>query len=169
MEKICIVHRRKKIFSGKENQLISPWRNNFSAQHVVVGDVEKRTRDNNKQVISFSLTQEQGELIKSNEQANSILKEGSYDFHVDVGKNETGQIIFKFNLDQWGTGTTRMLKSEQVCQMLQIGKSFLQKLVVEKKMKSYKLGKLRRFSMDDVLEYLTKNEDFSVIRYKPTF
>jgi len=31
------------------------------------------------------------------------------------------------------------------------------KLVREKKLKSYKLGRLRRFSFQDVLNYLTEN------------
>ncbi len=41
--------------------------------------------------------------------------------------------------------------------MMQVSAGFLMKLVREKKLKSYKLGRLRRFSFQDVLNYLTEN------------
>jgi len=40
----------------------------------------------------------------------------------------------------------------------QISKSFLRKLIRTRRIKSYKLGRLRRFSLEDILEYLTRNE-----------
>jgi len=45
--------------------------------------------------------------------------------------------------------------------MLQISKSFLQKLVNEKKLNSYKLGRMRRFLLEDILEYLSNDEEFA--------
>jgi len=35
------------------------------------------------------------------------------------------------------------------------------KLVKEQKIKSYKIGRLRRFSLEDILEYLTENEELA--------
>ena len=43
--------------------------------------------------------------------------------------------------------------------MLQISKSFLIRLVKGKKIKSYKFGRLRRFLLTDVIEYLSFSED----------
>jgi len=45
--------------------------------------------------------------------------------------------------------------------MLQISKSFLQKLVNEKKINSYKLGRRRRFLLEDILEYLSNDDVFA--------
>lgn len=43
--------------------------------------------------------------------------------------------------------------------MLQVSSGFLMKRVKEKKLKSYKLGRLRRFSLEDILNYLTENNE----------
>jgi len=53
-----------------------------------------------------------------------------------------------------------MIAPNQVCQMLQVSRSFLQKLVHENKIKSYKLGRMRRFLLEDILEYLSSEVDF---------
>lgn len=42
--------------------------------------------------------------------------------------------------------------------MLQISRSFLTKLIKAGQMKSYKLGRLRRFLLEDILEYLSQGE-----------
>ena len=52
-----------------------------------------------------------------------------------------------------------MLKSIHVCQMLQIGKSTLMTLVKSRKIRSYKIGRLRRFLLEDILDYLSKSEE----------
>jgi excisionase family DNA binding protein len=44
--------------------------------------------------------------------------------------------------------------------MLQVSRSFLQKLVHGNKIKSYKLGRMRRFLLEDILEYLSSEVDF---------
>ncbi|MDP6923647.1 MAG: helix-turn-helix domain-containing protein [Candidatus Scalindua sp.] len=51
----------------------------------------------------------------------------------------------------------KLLKTKEACRMMQVSAGFLMKLVREKKLKSYKLGRLRRFSFQDVLNYLTEN------------
>jgi excisionase family DNA binding protein len=42
--------------------------------------------------------------------------------------------------------------------MLQISRSFLRKLVKNGTIKSYKIGKLRRFLLEDILDYLSQGE-----------
>ena len=55
-----------------------------------------------------------------------------------------------------------MLTSQHVCQMLQISKSLLMNLVKAGKIRSYKIGKLRRFLLEDILDYLSKSEDIVI-------
>jgi len=52
-----------------------------------------------------------------------------------------------------------MLAPNQVCQMLQVSRSFLQKIINEKKIKSYKLGRIRRFLLEDILDYLSSDTE----------
>lgn len=51
-----------------------------------------------------------------------------------------------------------MLDSKGVCQMLQVSRSFLSRLIRTEQIKSYKMGRLRRFLLEDVLEYLSQSE-----------
>jgi excisionase family DNA binding protein len=52
-----------------------------------------------------------------------------------------------------------LLTMEQVGQMLQVSKSFLLRLVRGKRIRSYKFGRLRRFLLTDVIDYLSSSED----------
>jgi excisionase family DNA binding protein len=70
---------------------------------------------------------------------------------------EDGRIVFNFRLKT--DDTLKMLTVSQVSQMLQISKSFLIRLVKAKKIKSYKFGRLRRFLLTDVIDYLSFSED----------
>jgi excisionase family DNA binding protein len=70
---------------------------------------------------------------------------------------EAGRIVFNFRLKT--DETLKMLTVSQVGQMLQISRSFLIRLVKTKKIKSYKFGRLRRFLLTDVIDYLSFSED----------
>jgi excisionase family DNA binding protein len=76
---------------------------------------------------------------------------------VDQPILEEGRVTFNFRLKT--DETLKMLKPEQVCQMLQISKTFLVKLVKKKTLRSYKFGRLRRFLLADVIDYMTRSED----------
>jgi|APFre7841882630_1041343.scaffolds.fasta_scaffold10040_3 excisionase family DNA binding protein len=77
---------------------------------------------------------------------------------------EEGRIVFNFRLKT--DDTLKMLTMSQVGQMLQISKSFLLRLVKAKKIKSYKFGRLRRFLLTDVIDYLSFSEDQVVVSKK---
>ena len=77
---------------------------------------------------------------------------------------EDGRIVFNFRLKT--DETLKMLTVSQVAQMLQISKSFLIRLVKDKKIKSYKFGRLRRFLLTDVIDYLTRSEETFVMSTK---
>ena len=53
--------------------------------------------------------------------------------------------------------------------MLQISRSFLQKLINEKKLNSYKLGRMRRFLLEDILEYLSNDVEFAQLNNNNEF
>jgi excisionase family DNA binding protein len=77
---------------------------------------------------------------------------------------EAGRIVFNFRLKT--DETLKMLTGRQVGQMLQISKCFLFRLVKAKKIKSYKFGRLRRFLLSDVIDYLSFSEDQVVLPRK---
>lgn len=166
MEKLCIVKRRKQGFLENDFNTLSVLSN-----HTDIHSKEDRTvqeslnQDNN--VITFRLTEEQCEVVTSNEHINSLTNTTTSDSLLNLRQQGAGQIVFKFYLEK--PDSLKMLKPRQVCQMLQISRSYLKKLVLRQKIKSYKLGKIRRFSMDDVLDCLAKNEEIEVKKYKPTF
>jgi len=173
MEKICIVQRRKENIQGvgkgagyitdKEmmpNQrfgvvLSQAVRSDIRGQERETAPVDELIGDQNG-IISFNLTSEQCESIRSGNFAQYMSSGISRGTALNVQQQEDGQISLNFFFDR--VNTLRMLKTKQVCEMLQISTSFLRKLIKTKKLKSYKIGGLRRFSLEDILEFLTRNE-----------
>ena len=109
------------------------------------------------ETISIDLTPDQYELVKSSRYVKYFLNGDSSGVSLDMQKRGDGQIIFNFQFRK--VETVKMLKSVHVCQMLQISNSSLMKLVKSKKMKSYKIGRLRRFLLQDILDYLSRSEE----------
>ncbi|HVO65869.1 MAG TPA: helix-turn-helix domain-containing protein [Syntrophales bacterium] len=107
------------------------------------------------ETISIDLTPDQYELVKSSRYVKYFLNGDSSGVSLDMHKRRDGQIIFNFQFRK--VETVKMLKSGHVCQMLQISKSSLMNLVKSKKIKSYKIGRLRRFLLQDILDYLSKS------------
>ena len=59
----------------------------------------------------------------------------------------------------------KMLKPQEVCGVLQVSVSTLTKLVKAGLIKSYRVGRLRRFRPEDVMEYLARGvEETDLIR-----
>jgi excisionase family DNA binding protein len=107
--------------------------------------------------ISIDLTPEQYDLVKSNRYVKYFLDGDKTGVSLDIQRHKEGQIIFNFQFKR--VDTVRMLKAKHVCQMLQISDSLLMNLVKSKKIRSYKVGRLRRFLLQDVLDYLSKSEE----------
>jgi excisionase family DNA binding protein len=111
------------------------------------------------EAISVNLTPEQYDLIKSNRYVNYFLNGDSTGVSLDIQKHTEGQIIFNFQFKK--VDIVKMLKAKHVCQMLQISNSLLMNLVKSKKIRSYRIGRLRRFLLQDVLDYLSKSEELT--------
>jgi len=172
MEKICIVRRRKKSVQGdgkEANRTADRELTPDQGLDVVLSQVAKKdiTADgkgkssvdelvgDKNEMISFNLTDEQCELIQTGDFAQYLSSGISKGTAVNV-QQEDGKISLNFYFDH--VNTLRMLKTKHVCEMLEISESFLRKLIKQKKLKSYKIGSARRFSFEDILEFLTRNE-----------
>ncbi len=176
MEKLCIVKRRKRQIPGLElipdlqthAEMASSFRENvydllsFSANDNVGvkrgADIFLRPPpEQSRDVISLHLTSEQCDILLSGNFEGYLAEGESYAMNLETKHHEDGHITLNLHFDT--LRNHRMLNSEHVCGMLGVSRSFLKRLVKSKILKSYKLGRLRRFSLDDVLEYLTENED----------
>jgi excisionase family DNA binding protein len=174
MEKICIVKRRKREPQKTDDrtssmagfETIEAERSSVVSSSSMPESIRHEEREgtppetwvhDNDQILSFELTPEQSEIVQSNQYVKSLLNQTSGNLSLDVQQGEHGQLILNFYAQK--ADTVRMLKPDDVCEMLQVSKWFLMKLVREKQMRSYKMGRLRRFSLEDVLEYLTRSEE----------
>jgi excisionase family DNA binding protein len=169
MEKICIVRRRIQIPALAEESFLAIEKeerrtNELSDLHSYVSDgngkqhaspFRNAVRDEDH-VIRIQLTSDQCKVVQSNGCFNHLLGRILGNIDLDLERYEDGQIVFNLHLKQ--VQRADMLSSKKVCQMLQISRSFLAKLIKEERIKSYKIGRLRRFLLDDILEYLSQGE-----------
>ena len=129
MEKICIVKRRKAHFEG--------------AGETLEGSPPALDRPAAGHVVSIALTPEQAETVRS----NGCLR--------DLCQGEPSQIVF--NLHLMGDQMPRLVRPRDVCEMLQVSRHTVSKLVRTGAIKSYKIGRLRRFLGQDIIEYLSQS------------
>jgi excisionase family DNA binding protein len=115
--------------------------------------------DNSASVISIMMTKEQSNLLQQSEYIKELLSGTKSDPAFDIKLTPEGQLAVNFRFND--SLLLRMLAPNQVCQMLQVSRSFLQKLIHEKKINSYKLGRMRRFLLEDILEYLSNDAEFT--------
>lgn len=173
MEKICIVKRRREQVQPEIKVTPAPPANRTEtilskiAQSTTAADVQSQLSnkkiveefmDDSSSVISIIMTKEQSALLQQSEYIKELLAGAKRDPSLDIKINSEGQLALNFRYNE--SILLRMLCANQVCQMLQISKSFLQKLVNERKLNSYKLGRMRRFLLEDILEYLSNDEEF---------
>jgi len=113
--------------------------------------------DKSSSVISITMTKEQSALLQQSEYIKELLSGAKNDPSLDIKINTDGRISLNYHFND--SLLLRMLSPNQVCQMLQISRSFLQKIINEKKLNSYKLGRMRRFLLEDILEYLSNDTE----------
>jgi excisionase family DNA binding protein len=120
--------------------------------------------DKSSSVISITMTKEQSDLLQQSEYIKELLSGAKSDPSLDIKINPDGRISLNYHFND--SLLLRMLSSNQVCQMLQISRSFLQKIINEKKLNSYKLGRMRRFLLEDILEYLSSDTEVTQLNNK---
>jgi excisionase family DNA binding protein len=151
MEKISIVKRRQ---LNNENDF--RWAKGLPVKpEDPTGDIEM--------VLNQDLTPGDPKFIPldSLERETSKILRG---LSIDRPTLEQGRIVFTFRLKT--DETVKLLTMEQVTQMLQISRSFLIRQVRNKTIRSYKFGRLRRFLLNDVIEYLSSSQDQGDVRTK---
>jgi excisionase family DNA binding protein len=169
MEKICIVKRRIKASTSANQENFGDERPEPTIEETTDIPCLMSTEDGTQRVspdgsitkdeddiIRIRLTPDQCNIVRTNGCLNQLLGRMLGNVDLDVEQYEDGQIIFNIRLKQ--VNGANMLSSKNVCQMLQISSSFLKKLVKNKTIKSYKIGKLRRFLLEDILDYLSQGE-----------
>jgi excisionase family DNA binding protein len=115
--------------------------------------------DNSSSVISIIMTKEQSDLLQQSEYIKELLSGAKSDPALDIKITPDGRLSLNYRFSD--SLLLRMLAPNQVCQMLQVSRSFLQKIIHENKIKSYKLGRMRRFLLEDILEYLSNDSEFA--------
>lgn len=171
MEKICIVRRRKNRELGSERvnnrssfgELISyesAMKENafqFHNSYSVHCNDDMPLTDSKNDVAFIKPTREQTVGSRSSNFALHPTHGISLSMALEVESIADDGITIHFHFEK--KNTLSLLKTQHVCEMLQISGSTLSKLVKIKKIRSLKLGRLRRFSVDDISAYLAAHED----------
>jgi len=174
MEKLTIVTRRRKAQQQGQNSPVNTIESVPKEQeiqevsnvpnlmlppsfHIHDGDnlIFKEVTGDEEQIFSIELTPQQSQVVQSMNLIKDLVGGKHQGVKISMEEAEGGKTAFNFHFKP--VYTTRMLNSKDVATMLQISRSFLYKLVRLKEIKSYKIGKLRRFLLEDVIDYLSGN------------
>ena len=176
MEKLCIVKRRSRPTEQREystttivsqeqetvvqeqdvqeiaNDQVPEKADSFNVHD---GDtlIFKEVAGEEEQIFSIQLTSQQSHVVQSMNCIKDLLSGKHHGVKMSMEQTGDGKTAFNFHFKP--VYTTRMLNAQDVAVMLQISKSMLYRLVNEKNLKSYKVGKLRRFLLEDVVAYLS--------------
>jgi excisionase family DNA binding protein len=176
MEKLCIVKRRSRpteqgedstatIVSREQETVVQeqdvqeiandPVPEKADSFNVHDGDtlIFKEVAGEEEQIFSIQLTSRQSQVVQSMNCIKDLLSGKHHGVKMSMEQTGDGKTAFNFHFKP--VYTTRMLNAQDVAVMLQISKSMLYRLVKEKNLKSYKVGKLRRFLLEDVVAYLS--------------
>jgi excisionase family DNA binding protein len=107
------------------------------------------------QEVTIELTSQQSEAIRSNSRFQQLY-----------GRN-AAPIFLNVHLD--AVLPFRMLKTENVCDILQVSRHTVMRLVKAETIRSHKIGRLRRFRPEDVIEYLSHSLETSKFRSLHTY
>jgi excisionase family DNA binding protein len=154
MEKICIAKRRAKyppleLHRPERQSIVQPVEDDFLLA-VPEDYVPKAT----ERAMSMELTHEQAMMFRS---GIDLAPGKACMIYLETKRQENGRVIFNFSLAPLYGG--KMLCSKEVCSMLEVSRSFLRKMVRTGRIDSYKIGRLRRFLLEDVLHYLSSNRE----------
>jgi excisionase family DNA binding protein len=150
MGKICIVRRRKR--GPCEPAGIVPAMNDRISSERRCDSVFEEIMSEGEGSISVRLTREQAIFIRSHRHFDRLLGAAGEGVQVDIAQGPEGSIIFNFSFKQ--VHTVKMLSPKDVCTMLSVSRWLLARLVREERIRSYKIGRLRRFSLADILDYI---------------
>lgn len=171
MEKICIVRRKipeaapdhrmvrrtnfytlRRSLSGKVDPSNSgPLRNRWAVQTLI--DAPRQSNPG----LSIELTPAQAELVRSHPYFRLLVRTVAEDSGIALSTGKDGKIVLNLQLTPFCRAS--MLTTQDVSDLLQVSKNFVSKLVKAGELKSYKLYRLRRFSLEDVLSFLSDSKE----------
>ena len=127
-------------------------RSDFGAMAVPHVEVPKQTCP---QAVTIELSSQQSEAIRSNNRFQQLFG------------GSVAPIFLNVHLD--ATLPSRMLKTDDVCEILQVSKHTVMRLVKAETIRSHKIGRLRRFCPEDVMEYLSSGLGTDKLRSLHTY
>ncbi len=141
---------------GESRQFIAPFTDNDimpqkTAQVVTFADNKNAVPG---ETVSLKLTQDQIKTIRSNSSLMSVFNGELTGGAAELNYRDE-PITIKFEFEP--LAPVRLLMSEEVIQMLRISNGYLKTIVRDGKLKSYKIGKGRRYMLEDVLSYLQES------------
>lgn len=109
-----------------------------------------------RRTVCLTLTPEQTRILRSDPRLVSSLGERPGErYQALLPPDDTLVIELQFE----SVTPTRLLKIDEVVQMLRIGKGTVNKLIKQGKLKCYRFGRLRRILLDDVLTFLEASRE----------
>jgi excisionase family DNA binding protein len=164
MEKICIVKLRKKMgstapppdgfgqaFPSAEDENPPGPRGGEDATDGGAGP-----QDASPRTFCLTLTPEQTRSLRSEPRLISSLGDRPAD-RLQAARSPDEKLIIQLKFES--VAPLRLLKIDEVVEMLRIGRGYVHKLIREGKLKGYRFGRLRRVLLDDVLSYLEGNRE----------
>jgi excisionase family DNA binding protein len=151
MEKFCIVKRRRQ---GFQAPFPSPFPLSEEELSFQPNEFDPTKEANSEPVLSFGLTPGQSRAIRSGGVLSVLGKETSKSLGLNLNQREDGSIVFNFHLGL--DHDLMMFKPDQVCRMMQVSRSLLNRMIKEDKIRSHKIGRLRRFCLKDIIEALSQ-------------
>ncbi|MGR3179344.1 MAG: helix-turn-helix domain-containing protein [Candidatus Anammoxibacter sp.] len=158
MEKLCIVKRRKRFINDttiERPSILSSFFKTVKERNDVPGNLNK----NKNETLAFFLNDKQTDMLKNSSYFEPLLKGTIGGYNLTMDNQDNGQIVFNLNFNE--TVNIKLLKPKQVCKMLQISRYFLRKLVKQNKIRSFNIGRLIRFDLNNVLDFISKSENIS--------
>ncbi len=160
MEKICIVKKRKlpirksneETFSAPALMDVVPHKpdETWGTPQIEGSGItginyhEASLADDNENVVSLKLTPEQCSYLLSSQLMDHLPEEVTEKFFIDTQMTNDVSVFFNFHFSN--PESIRLLRTDQVYEMLQVSRSFLMNLIRNKKIRSYKMGGLKAFS-----------------------
>jgi hypothetical protein len=141
---------------GGARQFITPCADNdiviYGTAQNVVPAADKKTVSG--ETVCLKLTQEQIKTIRSSSGLLSVFNGELAGGHAELNYRDQ-PVTIKFECEP--LAPVRLLMTEEVIQMLRISNGCLKTIVRDGKLKSYKIGKGRRYMLEDILAYLAEN------------
>ena len=139
MEKITLVRRRKKVAEPPSPEASPP-------QQGTQEDVQPPPPGEEEQ-LTLPITPSQAEMLRARLEREEIA---GVHLYLAGGREAQATLSLSFK----SRGAVQLLTAAQVCEMLRISTSTLGKLVRNGALPCYRLGRLRRFQMEEVLDFL---------------